>query len=313
MKNPFYERRERGRFHINPFLLPVILFALWCGFFRQYLMMFFLMLCHELAHLVALWKREIKIHSISVEPFGINIRLQNELIQNPDDEIIMALAGPLCNLGLALAFLLFRSVSGIWNQELSFLYYANISCALVNLLPAVPLDGGRVLRAFLSKFIGYIKAYYFCEKLTKILSLLLIVCGIWLFFATRFNFSVCLIGCFLYGNLFMEKNNLRLYLMREIADYKKRQKVIESMPISSIAVNKDLSARKILNHFCHNRYYLITVLDGIQIMGTLTEGELIDGIIRKGSNVKMKELVMKHRAQHSIAEHDKIFLSKRKG
>ena len=75
MKNPFYERRERGRFHINPFLLPVILFALWCGFFRQYLMMFFLMLCHELAHLVALWKREIKIHSISVEPFGINIRL----------------------------------------------------------------------------------------------------------------------------------------------------------------------------------------------------------------------------------------------
>lgn len=290
MRNPF---RKQRRFRISPFFLPVIFFVFCCGFLREYLMMFFLMLCHELAHLLALWKREIKVHSISLEPFGINIRLQTELIQNPDDEIIMALAGPLCNLGMALTLLLFKGSSGIWNRELSFLYAANISCALVNLLPAVPLDGGRVLRAFLSKFIGYIKAYYFCEKLTRFLSLLLIACGVWLFFLTRFNFSVCLIGCFLYGNLFVEKNHLRLYLMREIADYKKRQKVVESMPVSGIAVNQNVSARKMLNQLCHNRYYLITVLDGIQIIGTLTEGELIDGMIRKGANVKMKELVIR--------------------
>ncbi len=254
-------------------------------------MMFFLMLCHELAHLLALWKREIPIHSFSLEPFGMNIRLKNELIRNPDDEILMALAGPLCNLSLALLIGVFSHHSGIRNQELTFLYYANISCGLINLLPAVPLDGGRMMRAFLSKYMGYIKAYYFCEKLTVILSVLLILAGLQLLIATKFNFSVCLIGCFLAGHLLTERNHFKLYLMREITAYKQNRKVTESMQICNIAVQKNIGARKMLSHLCHNRYYLITVLDGDSILGTLTEGELIDGMIRKGAGVKMKELL----------------------
>ena len=91
MRNPF---RKQRRFRISPFFLPVIFFVFCCGFLREYLMMFFLMLCHELAHLLALWKREIKVHSISLEPFGINIRLQTELIQNPDDLALIALDLP---------------------------------------------------------------------------------------------------------------------------------------------------------------------------------------------------------------------------
>ncbi len=278
-------------FYINPLLFPVILFVIWWGVFRQYLMMFFLMLCHELAHLLALWKREIPVASFSLEPFGMNIRLKKELIPNPDDEILMAMAGPLCNLLLALVINGFSHLSGIRNPELTFLYYANISCCLLNLIPAVPLDGGRILRAWLSKYMGYIKAYYFCEKLTVGLSVLLILAGVQLLIVSRFNFSVCLIGCFLSGHLLAERKNMQLYLMREIAAYKKDRKVTESMQICNIAVQKGLSARKILRHLCHNRYYLITVLDGDSILGTLTEGELIDGMLRRGAGVKMKELL----------------------
>ncbi len=282
---------KKGRISVNPLLIPVLIFVCWCGFLRQYVMMFFLMLCHELAHLIALWNREIPIHSFSLEPFGMNIRLKNELIRNPDDEILMALAGPLCNLILALLVGVFSRCSGIRTAELSFVYYANISCGLMNLLPAVPLDGGRILRALLSKYMGYIKAYYFCEKLTGFLSVLLILAGLHLFFVTKFNFSVCLIGCFLYGNLLTERKHLQLYLMREITAYKQNRKVTESMQICNIAVQKSIGARKMLRHLCHNRYYLITVLDGDRILGTLTEGELMDGMLRKGAGATMKELL----------------------
>lgn len=274
---------------ISPFCLPVILIAVLGGFWQRYLLMLTVMVFHELAHLLALWKREVLVQFIALEPFGMHIRLQKALPEAPEDEIIMALAGPLCNFLLALFLRIGLSFAS--HPEVQFFYVANLCCGTLNLLPAVPLDGGRVLRAFLSKWLGYIKAFYFCQRLTKVLSFLLILAGGYLLWKTGFNFSLCLIGCFLYSNLLTEKQQFHLYLMREIADYKKGRKLKETIPVCHLAADGELRAGKLLSRLCHNRYYMVTVLSDIHPIGMLTEGELINGMIKKGVAAKLKEFV----------------------
>ncbi len=281
--------KKRRFIRISPLCVPVVLAAVLGGFWQRYLSMLTLMLFHELAHLLALWQREVAVQFITLEPFGMHIRLKKELPENPEDEIIMALAGPLCNLLLALVL---RGVIHLApHPELQFLYTASLCCGIINLVPAVPLDGGRILRALLSKWFGYIKAFYFCQRLTGVISLLLAGMGGYILWKTGFNFSLCLIACFLYSNLLTEKHHFHLYLMREIADYKKGGKARNGVPVTQLAADGELRAGKLLKRLCHNRYYIITVLSGIHAAGTLTEGELIDGMIRKGVAAKIKEFL----------------------
>jgi len=81
--------------------------------------------------------------------------------------------------------------------------------------------------------------------------------------------------------------------MREISEYKKKNRHIEKMPIINIAVNKEFSVRKILYDLSFTKYYIFTVIDNGKNIATLTEGELIEGLINSDSNIKIKNLIDK--------------------
>ena len=142
---------------ISPFLLLPLAVSWWFGFFGNYLLMFLILAFHEAAHLLAVNSKKAELEYIKIEPFGISIKLKEDYIKNPWDEIIIALAGPLMNLILSAVFLAVPTK----NQFTEFIVTANLSLAAVNLIPALPLDGGRILRAFISLFTGHIKSYQF--------------------------------------------------------------------------------------------------------------------------------------------------------
>ena len=110
-------------------------------------------LLHELAHSVVAQKYGLIVSEIELFVFGGVSKIEKEP-ETPKSEIIIASVGPLSSLLIGLVFLLIIFISPISLHPIIFvsLFYtgvSNISLGLFNFIPAFPIDGGRVLRAFL--------------------------------------------------------------------------------------------------------------------------------------------------------------------
>ena len=263
--------------------VPILLLAGICfDFFMPVLVAYCVVLMHELAHAFAAWRLGIGVREIEVLPFGITLRLDSHYIKDPHKEILIAAAGPISNIIMAL-ILLASSYDG-------FLLAANISIAVLNLMPALPLDGGRVMRAALTQRWGFVKAYNFTVLITKIFGAILAIAGLGIFALTRFNFSVLLIAAFIICNIIAEKRVGEIMIMRDVL-YSKEKLEDGSARASVIAAREGEPARKLLKLFGYNSYYMVNVVGAdMRVVGTLTETQIIDGIIEKGSRVKVGEL-----------------------
>ncbi len=119
-------------------------------------------LLHELGHaLMARWYG-IETADITLYPIGGVARLER-MPKAPGAELLIALAGPAVNVALALLFGGMMAIRSFWSLSvsegpgvmlLSNLLIINLGLALFNMVPAFPMDGGRVLRALLSGWLG---------------------------------------------------------------------------------------------------------------------------------------------------------------
>ncbi len=128
--------------------------AIFVGFVTTTLL-FISIFLHELAHAFAARYEGIETREIVLHPFGGLARLSREP-DNPTAEFRIAIAGPAMSFLIGLIFLIPTLVFGSLGSPLSakisfFLCFGNILLAIFNMFPGYPLDGGRVLRAFLWK------------------------------------------------------------------------------------------------------------------------------------------------------------------
>ena len=124
-------------------------------------------LLHELGHALVAKRFGIHVISITLYPFG-SMAHMSMIPERGREELLIALAGPATNLLLALPVLLLAGIPGFLNPELigtatltGLAWYwvlVNLALGLFNLLPAFPLDGGRVLSAALIPSMGFLQA-----------------------------------------------------------------------------------------------------------------------------------------------------------
>lgn len=116
------------------------------------LLFFASLLAHELAHALVARRDGVAVHSITLWLLGGVSRFAAEP-PTAESELRISLAGPLTSLALALSFGLLELVSEVIHLRdlvsgsLAWLAFINVVLGVFNLLPAYPLDGGRVLRA----------------------------------------------------------------------------------------------------------------------------------------------------------------------
>jgi Zn-dependent protease/CBS domain-containing protein len=129
-------------------------------------LIFLSVLLHEIGHAVVSARQGFPIKGIMLLPIGglamIDPAIQGESARNLRRETLIALSGPLVSAVLAgataLAFVVMGPIRNLWlpplvtvaNLGVSF-FWINLSLCVFNLLPAYPLDGGRILRAWLAQ------------------------------------------------------------------------------------------------------------------------------------------------------------------
>ena len=133
---------------------------------------------HEASHAIAARNLAASVAKLTVYPFGAVMRL-DATFSDTKTEGIVAAAGPLGSLTLAALLKLFATAFP-GSDLLSRLSGTNLAIALLNLLPAYPLDGGRILRAVLRRFVREHTAKTLLFTFTVMLSLGMIVAGVYL-------------------------------------------------------------------------------------------------------------------------------------
>ena len=174
------------------------------------LAIFLCVFLHELGHALAARRYNIKTRDITMLPIGGLARLET-IPEDPKQELVVALAGPAVNLVIAGVLWLLVSLdpSSAQNFDMmtldsrSFLYtlmVANLVLALFNLIPAFPMDGGRVLRALLSFKMPRPKATRIAASIGQFLAIGFVFIG---FF---YNPFLLLIGFFIFLGAQAESN-----------------------------------------------------------------------------------------------------------
>ncbi len=143
------------------FMLLLAWVALSGGGLTQVLLviaMFGCVVLHEYGHALMARHYGIATKHITLYPIG-GVAMLERMPRNPKHEIAVALAGPAVNVGIAFVLGLFMlGTGGLGGEFLFHLLVVNMVLAAFNLLPAFPLDGGRVLRASLVRKKGYLEA-----------------------------------------------------------------------------------------------------------------------------------------------------------
>lgn len=159
-------------------------------------LIFVSVIIHELSHSYVAKRYGIKIERIVLLPIG-GISEMEEIPKDPSKELRIALAGPVSNLILGgISYLiLISSITYLSNSIQGYFYYfilVNILLGFFNLLPAFPMDGGRILRAFLAERMSFIKATKLAANIGKQLAIIMAIIGVFI------NFLLILVAIYVY-------------------------------------------------------------------------------------------------------------------
>jgi len=135
---------------------------------------------HELGHSLQVRRYGIAVRDIILLPIGGMARAE-KIPEDPKQEIIVAIAGPVVNFAIAIVlFTLMFIGPGPLDFDNSFLVnllFINLVLGVFNLIPAFPMDGGRILRGLLAMRMDYLKATRYAKNVGQIIAIAFVVIG----------------------------------------------------------------------------------------------------------------------------------------
>lgn len=282
---------------IHLLLLPLCFAAAVFRYFPVFAVSWGSALLHETAHIGTARALGVPIRGIGLFPFGVCARLKDPIIKSPAKEIVIALAGPLCSLFLAAVCHLLSLHHQ--SELLSYAAAVSFAMALLNLLPCLPLDGGRVLRAMLTLGSDAMSARQTTLRISYAVALLVITAAVFLLLTASFQFYLLLIGVFLLGNLCTEQKSISRQTLRELLYHKDKLEKDGLRYSAVLCAYQDLPARRLLRRLSYHKYYTIQVLDQREeILGTLTEGQILTALLEGSIRQTLGEILADRHKNH---------------
>lgn len=230
-----------------------------------FLMSCFVALQHECAHAFAAAKLGYKLNRIVLMPFGAVIDGDLRGI-SLKDEITVAVWGPLCNLLTALFFVALWWLIPDWYAFTDTACYASLAIALVNLLPAYPLDGGRIFRCALTRALARTKpqaeAQRIAERVAKWITFAFVAAlvGVFAYGCTRgqVQISLCTFAVFLFTSGLGNHGEDAIYARM---DFSTRDGFLRGLEIKRVAVSEKCAIKDVFRHLTRGAYLVLEVYD----------------------------------------------------
>jgi Zn-dependent protease/CBS domain-containing protein len=303
--------------HITFILLIAAVFVLSYPQFYLFFIILFLFLFvvfHELAHSIIARHYGIKVRKIILYPIG-GVSEIEEIPDNPSQEWRMAVAGPLTSLVLGVTLLIISLVIspqliskivafGVTGNLLFDLATLNIFLGLFNLIPAFPMDGGRVFRALLAERMKYSDATRYAVYIGKIFGIAMVVLG----FLIPSYFLLILVGIFVYIGASEEAE--QTIISTTLAGV--RVKDVMQSQIGSVSPQQSLT--EALEVMFKNRYHDALVENEGVLQGIVTWNELMKVKPEERSALRVEQMPLKNIfvfEDESILEANKIIIAEK--
>ncbi|MEZ0323033.1 MAG: site-2 protease family protein [Hydrogenothermaceae bacterium] len=178
------------------------------------LFLFVSVLLHELSHSLVAIKEGIPVKDIHLFIFGGVAMIEQEP-KSPFQEFKIAIAGPMMSFLLAGMFFVFAYLypkDDLFNGFLNYMFLVNFFLGAFNLIPAFPLDGGRILRSILWTKKGLLKATEIASKIGNYFGNFLILIGIFFLITGNFINGIW----FIFLGIFIKRASKQAYLSTKL-------------------------------------------------------------------------------------------------
>jgi Zn-dependent protease/CBS domain-containing protein len=253
------------------------------------LLLFLCVVLHEFGHALTARKYGIKTRDITLLPIGGVARLER-MPENPRQELWVALAGPAVNVAIALLLLLwllttaqertFHLLVSMSDDLVTQLLSMNVMLAAFNLLPAFPMDGGRVVRALLATRMPYTRATHIAATLGQAFAFVFVFLGLYLH-----QPFLILIAFFVWIGATQEANLVQL------------KSALYGIPVSSAMLTnfRVMASRDTLGDAIRltlsGTQRDFPVVENGRLVGILTQDDLLNGLSELGREVPVGEVM----------------------
>lgn len=267
---------------ISKYFIPYVILLLLIGFKGSLVISFILVLIHEAVHFITCIFLGYSGFDIEITPIGTVLHLDDLNYDTPYEDILISISAPVFNILLAFVFYKLYLIYGY--VDFKELYLGNAWLGLFNLLPALPLDGGRILRDFLSLNNIYKKADRITVYISFFISVLLMLFFMFSYYENNMNLGIAIAAIFIFYTAWKEKERIVYLIMADIINkrYKFQKKGhIENRYISIYYKMDLLSAMGLIDK---NKFCIFSVLeDNMKFVDMVYEDELIEGIKKYGN------------------------------
>jgi Zn-dependent protease/predicted transcriptional regulator len=252
------------------------------------LALFVCVILHEYGHALTARKYGIKTRDITIYPIGGVARLER-MPEKPIEELWVALMGPAVNVVIAAGLFayLYLTSSLVPLNELTVasgsflerLMTVNISLVLFNLIPAFPMDGGRVLRALLAMRLDYVRATQIAATIGQGMALLFGLVGLF------GNAMLLFIAFFIWIGASQESSATQM------------KNAISGIPVGRAMLTdyKSLSPRDSLSRMAQlilaGSQHDFPVIDNDRVVGVVTRDDFLVALTRHGQNIAISAVM----------------------
>ncbi|MFC0212589.1 M50 family metallopeptidase [Paenibacillus chartarius] len=269
---------------LHPLFVVMLVLSVLTGYFLETITLFVIVFIHELGHASAARGFGWRIRQISLLPFGGVAEVEEHGNVPAKEELIVALAGPLQHVWMIGFAWLMRSAGVLEEAWWTYFIEANLMIALFNLLPILPLDGGKVLLVLVGTGTPYRRTIVWCGYAGLLLSGMMAVSAMVRIAAGDLQLNVLMIAVFLFSSNWMLLRHapyqfLRFLMSREAAAARHIGSGTLAQPI---VVSGQRLVADVVKLLLRDKYHLIYVL-GEQgaIQAVVPEQRVVEKYLRE--------------------------------